>query len=383
VLIATQQGKEGGVLAGHRYHTDYLRDAYGVGRGLLALGHHSEAQAIVDYYRDIFARTGMLGNSQTVGGMPQFQRNEHDDAEGAALVILQIFDLAEALGDQDLPRRYLPLLDWCWRSMTALLADDMLPFSGDETYMAGRLLSRDVIEHGSAEGTMLFIRAGECLLPWVRQRDLWQRAAIDAAEQALRRCREAYRGHFIRDGRLIANQPSREPSWTPTPARRGFCQDCWSRRAWTPLTYGIHVRSEHGRYLCPSCVARADRLPSAVVQPQKLPSVSLVAPYLGSDLIGPGELRPAVDELLPALCGKMSDVPRLVGYDAGLLLFSLDALHHPAASTAATALLGLRDQTGAWVEYYNSGIPTGCRARPWESGVNIAALIAHFNSAEK
>jgi hypothetical protein len=378
VLIAAQQGREGGVLAGHRYHTAYLRDSYGVARGLLAMGHHAEAHAIVDYYRDIFDRTGMLGNSQTVGGVPQFQRNEHDEAEGPALVIQQIFDLAAAVGDPELPRGYLPLMTWGWLAMTRLLCDRMLPFSGDETYMAGHLLSRSVVEHGSAEGTALFLRAGEHLLPWLRQRQLWDASALAAAESALADCRAAFRGHFIRNGRLIANQPSREALLSPAPSRRGFCQDCWDRRrAWNSLSYGVHLRSAEGRYLCPACHARADRLPARTVDAQTLASVSLVGPYLGCDLIRPEELRPAVEELLPAVLGDPKDCPKLVGYDTGLLLFSLDALGDPRADLAGRALLALRDQTGAWVEYYEHGKPSGCRARPWESGVNIAALIAH------
>jgi hypothetical protein len=384
VLIKAQQGREGGVLAGHRYHTDYLRDAYGVGRGLLAVGHHAEAQAILDYYQNLFECTGMLGNSQTVGGAPQFQRNEHDEAEGPALVICQIFDLADAVGDPELPRRYLPLMTWGWQAMSRLLCDGMLPFSGDETYMAGHLLSRSVIEHGSAEGTALFIRSGHRLLPWLRQRGLWKSSIQASAEKILADCRAAFRGHFIRDGRLIVNQPSRQAAWTPTAFRRGFCQDCWDRRqAWNPLSYGIHMRSAEGRYLCPACHARPDRLPAQNVAAQTLASVSLVGPYLGcGDLIRPEEIRPAVEELLPALLGDPGQCPKLVGYDAGLLLLSLDVLHDPRADATARALLALRDQTGAWVEYYEHGKPTGCRARPWESGVNLAALIAHLYTSQ-
>lgn len=374
VLIKTQQGREGGVLAGHFYHTSYVRDSYGAGRGLLALGHHDEARAILDYYADLFARAGMLGNSQTVGGPAQFQRNEHDDAEGPATVIMQIFDVAEAVREPDLPRRFLPLIDWGWQAMTDLLVDHMMPFSGDETYMAGKVLSRDVVEHGSAEATMLFIHAGARLLPWLRRHGLWDARRLDQAERTVAACRAAFRGHFIR-GQLFTNQPAREAQVTPTASRRGFCMDCWQRGDWSIMTYGQHLRSPEGRYLCPACLARDDRLPRLAVAPQVIHSVALVAPFLGVDLVRPEELRLSAEKLLTSLDNKTNE--RLVGYDAGLLLTALDALGHPRARIAAQALLDLRDQTGAWVEYYEAGKPWGCRARPWESGVNIAALISH------
>lgn len=80
----------------------------------------------------------------------------------------------------------------------------------------------------------------------------------------------------------------------------------------------------------PGCHARPDRLPVQSVGARTIASVSLVGPYLGCDLIRSEELRPAVEELLPALLGDPDQCPKLVGYDAGLLLFSLDALiaHH-------------------------------------------------------
>ena len=45
VMIKAQQGHEGGVLAGYNYHLAYVRDQYGVARGLLKAGLHDLLQA--------------------------------------------------------------------------------------------------------------------------------------------------------------------------------------------------------------------------------------------------------------------------------------------------------------------------------------------------
>ena len=41
-------------------------------------------------------------------------------------------------------------------------------------------------------------------------------------------------------------------------------------------------------------------------------------------------------------------------------------------------MMNLRDDSGSWVEYYNSGMAMGCKCRPWESGVNIEAAIRYW-----
>jgi len=66
-----------------------------------------------------------------------------------------------------------------------------------------------------------------------------------------------------------------------------------------------------------------------------------------------------------------------VGYDYGFLLYALTELSHPFAVHLYEKTLALADPTGAWVEYYDDHGPRGTRCRPWESGINIEALL-HF-----
>jgi hypothetical protein len=41
------------------------------------------------------------------------------------------------------------------------------------------------------------------------------------------------------------------------------------------------------------------------------------------------------------------------------------------------------DGTGAWVEYYDNKVPFNCRCRPWESGINIEALIYYLEKLQQ
>ena len=67
VLIKSQQGREGGVLAGIVYHMGYVRDQYGVSRALLALGHSEEARGILEFYHNIWKAYGYIQNAQAIG----------------------------------------------------------------------------------------------------------------------------------------------------------------------------------------------------------------------------------------------------------------------------------------------------------------------------
>ncbi|MGC9361118.1 MAG: hypothetical protein ACP5G7_12250 [Anaerolineae bacterium] len=70
-----------------------------------------------------------------------------------------------------------------------------------------------------------------------------------------------------------------------------------------------------------------------------------------------------------------------MGYDPGLLLLTLTKLGHPAAATAFRRVVRMADDAGAWNEYYGEADQVrtaNCRARPWESGVNAAAIVQYM-----
>lgn len=73
---------------------------------------------------------------------------------------------------------------------------------------------------------------------------------------------------------------------------------------------------------------------------------------------------------------------RSFGYDYGLLLYNAVKLNHPPKDRVLKKTLGVLDPTGAWVEYYNNDKPYNCRTRPWESAVNIEAVIEYIESLQ-
>ena len=75
--------------------------------------------------------------------------------------------------------------------------------------------------------------------------------------------------------------------------------------------------------------------------------------------------------------GKSRRRDRILGYDFGMFLYALADCGDPLAADVYDRMMALRDDSGAWVEYYVDGQPSGCRCRPWESGINIEAAIKY------
>lgn len=370
-IIRTQQACEGGVLAGHPYHMGYVRDQFGVARGLMAMGHHAEARRILEFYWGVFQRFGRFQNAQAMGIEGLFHVHENDDVEITGYVLLQAFDCAARTGDEGLIETMLPMLEWCWEAQKPHLIEGMLPFNGDETYVAGGILPRSALNDGSAEATLLFIEGGRLLLDHVEVRGLWPAERLEADRELLGRVAEAYRPNFWREGRLLTNNPRRAAAGAMPRFRNGVCE------AGGP--FGPTERTDNGRYVSPPLFTSAD-LPPAPGEELMLQSVSLTPIYFGARLIPAEELRPAVEDIV-ALWRRTGALPsrpdgaRSVGYDYGMVLYALTTLGHAAADDLAALALDVIDDTGAWTEYYENHVPQGSRYRPWESAINIEALL--------
>jgi hypothetical protein len=198
--------------------------------------------------------------------------------------------------------------------------------------------------------------------------------------------RARYRESFWKDGSIVTNNPERITVADMPRFRHGVCESgsryvenrglrCQGGTiGWVELT-------ADGHYLCPSCFSRGLPLPSG--RPRyHLASVSLVPLYLGSDLFSPGEIASAAREIIERYerSGRLSttrDGAITVGYDYGLLLYTLNELGHPLADRVYDRMLDVRDATGAWVEYYREDRPTGCPCRPYESGINLEAALRY------
>lgn len=372
VLIKAQQALEGGVLAGYPYHLGYVRDQYGTHRGLVSLGHEEMSRDILRFYYNVFAANGRINNAQAFGIRGLLHVHENDDVEITGYITLQAFDYLARSGDADFIKHIFPMLEWAWTAQQGHFIQDMLPFNGDETYVAGGILPRSALNDGSAEATMLFIESGRLLLDFAAQQGLWTSERIQKEHQRLNEVRESFRANFWLDGRLITNNPerSRDPQSLPE-VRHGVCEACATVQ-WT-------IRTDNARYVCLDCLPNPP-LPRVEPKVYVLQSVALTPLYFHSSLFRAEEFRAQVEEILAAYkaTGKLPSRPDSdvsVGYDYGLLLYALTELDHPLARELYEKTLELADATGAWAEYYRDHRPTGTRCRPWESAINVEALL--------
>lgn len=377
VLTRAQQGVEGGILAGYPYHLAYVRDQYGTYRGVWSTGHHEMSRAILEFYYNVFAKSGMIRNAQAFGIDGLFHVHENDDVEITGYIMLQAFHYLEQSGDQAFIDHIFPMLQWGWEVQQKHLVKNMLPFNGDETYVAGGILPRTTLNDGSAEATMLFIDSGDKLIDYAEAHGQWDAAAVAKARAVLAPVKAAYRENFWRDGRLITNNPARREDPGALPRfRKGVCENGCGV-VWT-------MKNDNDRYVCIRCFEKAP-LPRVEPEVYTLQSVSLTPLYFHSELFDKAELKPVVDELVAAYekTGQLPSRPDsniAVGYDYGLLLYAMVEVGHPAASALYEKTLELADPTGAWSEYYQDHRPRSTRCRPWESGINVEALLHYVET---
>ena len=398
VMIRTQQSEEGAVMAGYRYPMAYVRDQYGVSRGLLALGYLSEAKHIMEFYWNIWKRFGEIHNAQGIGVPGVFHYAENDEVEITGYLILQAFDLLAKSGDDDFILTILPMLEWCWESQKKNLAEGMLPFNGDETYVAGGFLPRAALNDGSVEATLLFIEGGEKFLSWIGRHKLWSPGKLENESRVLTETRNMFRQNFWKNGQLVTNNPERL-NFTKLPQfRRGPCErrgpDCLvvNNKGFRSGAFWSE-RDQNNRYQCPACLALGP-LPRVEPFSYHLVSSNLTALYLRSTLMKQEELRPMVEKVYDAyekteILSSVTDSIGLnknrgtVGYDFGYLLYSMLETGMKNAEEVYKKTLAVADSSGVWSEYYLENIPYLTRYRPWESAINIEALIKFANQYRK
>lgn len=369
ILIKTQQSAEGGVLAGYNYHLAYVRDQYGVSRCLLRLGCLKDAKKILEYYFDIFQCYGEIHNAQTIGDSHHFHIHENDKVEITGYLIIQAFDYYQKSGDKEFLIRTLPMLEWAWFAQVQELQENMLPFNGDETYVAGGILPRTVLCQGSAESTLLFLAAGERLLPFVTAEHLWDSRKLCRQWEIFRGVKRQYKDHFYHDGDLITNRAFFEPR--EKRFLHGVCQSC-GRFGWNEL-------DESGYYLCRDCFGALTEK-KAPPKAYKIPSVKLMPSYIGSALFSREEIGKMTGEVMAS---RSDSQGKTVGYDRGMCLYCLTRLRSPEAARMLPLVLEQADITGGWSEYYDGEKPAGTRYRPWESGISLEAILEYSLSLEQ
>jgi hypothetical protein len=372
VLLKVQQGRDGGVLAGYPFHLAYVRDQYGVSRCLQALGCLSEAKGILTFYLSVWNRHGRIHNAQGIGVDGVFHVHENDEVEITGYLILQAFDYLDATGDAAFLHTLAPMLSWAWEAQKRNLSGDMLPFNGDETYIAGGLLPRSALNDGSSEATILFLVSGERLLEW------WEKAGLPAwmdseslrtDRRILQSVHDHFKENFLDAEGMRTNQPSRVLRGPLPRFRHGVCEACGA--------FGWNEADSSRTYRCRDCLA-GGRTSMQSHRILHLPSVSLMPFFVGKDSTLCRSLRETLANPLHELSSLLQDSRRpdvKVGYESGLILIAMEALGLPGIEKGMLQVLEDQDRTGAWAEYYIGGTPQGTRCRPWESGINLVALL--------
>jgi len=373
MLIRAQQGKEGGVQAGHNYHLGYVRDQYGVFRGLLSVGLWEEAKAILGFYRDVFARFGKIANAQSMGNHGIFHVHEYDETEITGYLALQAADMLRITGDTEFFRSLIPLIRWALNSQLHLLHNGMLPFNGDETYIAGGILPRDCITTGALEATYLFVSGAEACLPIIKSL-LGEEDWMADVETAVADVRARYEDNFRRPEGYVCNSLKRMEGLAAPEVRHGVCMKCHA--------FGWNHRVGDNWYVCSRC------LPTAADESQTreyfIKSVVTMAVYTGSNMLDKDLLKSEIEGFLAAyratgILPSRPDGSRCLGYDYGLLLYAAKFFGLEADDLLAK-MLEIRDGARAWVEYYENNLPTGTCCRPWESGINIEAALTYLKA---
>jgi hypothetical protein len=386
VLIKCQQSSSGGVMAGHIYNMAYVRDQSGVLRGLLALGYIPEARAILDFWMHKF---DLFGNVLCADGMGNDAARlllTNDEVEVPAYIVQDCFLYYEQTKDNDFLKKAFPMMEWAFEVQLSHLVEGMTEFSGDETYIAGGILPRSHVYDGSAESTLLFITGGGKLIDWASREGLWAGEKLEKFRQRIAYAREKYKSNFMDSGKLYANNPLRVKESGEPRFRYGFCDAHSDSQKTFIITW---TENDHkGHYICPDCKTKV--LPDNTIERDiryVLNSVYLLPVYLQSDLFTSHEIETMVSpgiELFKAKGSVPSNIEgiRSLGYDYGLLLYNMVKLNNPLKEQLLRKTLSILDPTGGWVEYYDNDIPYNCRTRPWESGINIEAVIEYIKALQ-
>ena len=379
-LLLGHQSSAGSVVAGQYYPLFYVRDQYGVSRALLAMNMTADAKAILAYFYHIWGQYGRIHNAQSDGPRHWFHRAENDDIELTGYLIIQAFDYLQATGDEDFLTKILPMLEWALNAQENQLSFGMLPFNGDETYVAGGVFPRSHLNDGSSEATLLYLASAERMLSWVEAHKLWSTEKIRHHRGCSADVRQSYVLNFIVEGKITVNH-SQEPRPASLPRfRYGVCLGHYDDNC---LFLSDTEIAEDGRYFCYSCYPQRTR-GTYESKNYFIPSVGLSSFLTGYSAVPLEATRVTTLDAVAVFrkSGAFSWPDTVLpGYETAIVSFALSRQNDAHAVEFIQQMLTLRDATGAWAEYYIGGKPQGCRCRPWESGLSVLALLDYLEKS--
>lgn len=376
--LITQTSVEGGTIAGAFYHLAYGRDMYGVFRGYLALGLYDYARNMVAYMADVYRAKGFMPNASGMG-MPCSHRHENDNVEQTGYYLLELLEYAEAANDIDFLRERMDYAQFLLNAQEKQLVRGMIPFNGDETYIAGGIFPRGGIDHGSMEATALYIGSASRLMNVCEKYELMPKEEIEKHRAVALSAKATFAENFTGENQLYINNPNRIAITDTPDYRHGVCHNC------RQITYLL--RAPEGGYLCPACYGKA----AAPVDSNRYSVdcaiwMSVFADcWLLSDEIVRNALARTVQQVRSSCYGQ-TNPDNMVGYEYGVILYALSRFTAPDTLADYRDILDalLEDRvTGAvWTEYYQNGKPNmhSCPYRPWESAINLCGILEYLNS---
>lgn len=373
--LFSQTSVQGGILAGSFYHLGYGRDMYGGIRGYLALGLYEQAKRCVDFFVGQYRSKKGIPNAGGMG-MSCSHCHENDDCEQTGYYLLELTDIIDACGDADFVGKRSDYVRYLLEAQEKRLWRGMLPFNGDETYIAGSILPRSCIDHGSMEATALYITGAERILDAAEKHGFLENGYIKARRAAVENAKKLFAGNFTADdGSIYANSPERLIGAPMAGYRHGICLGC-GRMEYCALT-------AEKTYLCSGCFGKKTVYPDT--ERHFVDCAPLMIGYIGSDVLPPeiiaASARNAYTDRIEKQKGRNT-----VGYEFGLWLYVLcvygnekDKTLLPEIAAEVERLRKADGGSGVWVEYYHNGkaSPSCCPYRPWESAINMCGLIKY------
>ncbi len=374
-VLVTQTSIEGGVIAGAFYHLAYGRDMYGVFRAYMALGLYDYARRMVEYMCGIYREKGYMPNASGMG-MSCSHRHENDDVEQTGYYLLELLDYAEQTGDVDFLRNRMDYALYLLDAQEGELQNGMLPFNGDETYIAGAIFPRGGIDHGSMEATALYIGSATRFLDACTRYGLMESEKITTHRRPLEEAKSLFVENFTDGDTVYINNPHRAEIGNSPAYRHGVCHRCqWMTNL---------LRAPEGGYLCAACYGHAQ----APVDDRRYSTdcALWMSVFTGCCNLPEHIIRAALDRTLQRLRDSgfgQTISENTVGYEIGVILYTLTQYlppHElPAYRDLMDELLSDRVPGLVWVEYYKNGEPNpaSCPYRPWESGMNFVSILKY------
>ncbi|HAK97052.1 MAG TPA: hypothetical protein DCM87_19185 [Planctomycetes bacterium] len=367
VLLLVQQDAQGGVCPMVNFKGVWLRDSNGPILGFLHTGLFDEARRLLTYYRQVSALHRFTGREfpldLDVGADPdltpeEWAKSGTDRCEVPSFVVLQHAWWLDATGDKSLLARH-----WHYVHRNAVHQDiregpygPLQTFNGDETYLGGAYYSLFPARAGypnalirqdaySADSMFEYAAAHDAMVRLARCMGQEEDAAR-FAESAARMRRSIERHFWLPDERRYA------PALSPI----DFTPHC------APFA-PINLHPLWLGYLAPDDPKAVANLEGTLHWLWRSPGLARMTPFMD----------------------------HFIGSAPGELVYNLAAVRHPKAAPAFAAMLDSASKSGEWVEVHKPDRPSfgygdglyANRLRPWESGINLDALLFYLTGARR